>query len=346
MIHAGIVGYGYAGRSFHAYLVSLAEGLKLAAIATRDPARREAAAREQGVATYATLAEMLADERIGLVIIATPHDTHASLAIQAMDAGRHVVVDKVMCLCAAEADGMIAASERNRVMLSVFHNRRWDWDFLTVKKAIADGLLGEPFLIETAVFRYRPSRNWRASKARSGGLLYDWGAHLIDQALQLVPSRPASVFCDTQKRLWEGDTEDHVKCLIRFENGLLYTAEVSNLGRIGKPRWLVLGTLGALVKEGLDPQEGPMVRGNIDAAEEPPAHRARLATELNGMPADITLESVRGSWKSYYQNIADVLNHGAELAVKPAEVRTLMAVLDAAKTSVETGAAVPVEDST
>ena len=344
MIQVGIVGYGYAGRAFHAYLIPLANGLKLTGIATRDPARRAAAAADQGVTTYATLSDLLTDDRIQLVVIATPHDSHTELAIQAMDAGRHVVIDKVMCLTAAEADALIAASKRNGVLLSVFHNRRWDWDFLTVKKILADGLIGQPYLIETAVLRYRASRSWRANKAQSGGLLFDWGAHLIDQALQLVPSRPVSVFCDVQKHLWEGDTEDHVKCLIRFENGLLYTAEVGNLARIDKPRWFILGTQGALSKNGLDPQEPPMIRGNIDAAVEPPENRARVVTTLNGLTVDMTVETEKGSWKSFYQNISDVLLHGAELVVKPEGVRTVMAVLDAARESERTGEVAKVRD--
>ena len=342
MIKTGIVGYGFAGRSFHSYLIGLAKGLSLSTIATRDPARRAAAEAERGVATCETIDQLLSDDEIQLVVLATPHDTHAPLAIQAMDAGKHVVVDKVMCLTAAEADDMIAASERNGVMLSVFHNRRWDWDFLTMKQVITDDLIGNPFLIETAVFRYRGLRTWRASKAQSGGLLYDWGAHPVDQALQLVPSRPVTVFCDGQKHLWHGDTEDHVKCLIRFENGALFCAEVSNLARISKPRWYVLGTRGSVVKEGLDPQEPSMIRGEIDAAEEAPEHRTQVSTELNGITTEMTLDSVRGNWRSYYENISDVLNNGKELAVTPRSVRNVMAVLDAATASLETGEAVQV----
>jgi len=343
MIKTGIVGYGFAGRSFHSYLIGLAKGLTLSTIATRDPVRQAAAQVEQGVATCETIDDLLMDEDIQLVVLATPHDVHAPMAIQAMDAGRHVVVDKVMCLTAGEADAMIAASERNGVMLSVFHNRRWDWDFLTMKQLISDDLIGDPFLIETAVFRYRGLRTWRASKAQSGGLLYDWGAHLVDQALQLVPSEPITVFCDGQKHLWHGDTEDHVKCLIRFENGTIFSAEVSNLARIPKPRWYVLGTRGSAVKVGLDPQEPYMMREEIDAAEEPAEHRARVSTELNGIATEMTLDSVRGSWKSYYQNISDVLNQGAELTVTPESVRKVMAVLDAATVSMETGETVKVE---
>jgi len=342
MIHVGIVGYGFAGRSFHAYLVSLAKGLRLTAVATRDPERRATAAREWSIDTYETLTEMTQDDRIQLIILATPHHAHAAMAIEAMEAGKHVVVDKVMCMHAAQAKKMIAVSKRKKVMLSVFHNRRWDGGYLTVKKAIEGGLLGEPFFIETTVHRYRASRGWRANKADSGGLLYDWGAHLIDQAVQLIPGRPRSVFCRGQKHIWPGDIEDHVTCTIQFMNGVEYNVEVSNIAHIKKPHWYVLGTKGALIKEGLDPQEKWMIQGNIEGAQEDPAHRARMVTELNGLHTEMIIDSVPGSWKSYYQNIADVLNDGKELAVKPEEVHTVMQILDAAKDSQETGEVVTI----
>lgn len=343
MINTGIVGYGFAGRSFHSYLIGLADGLKLTTIASRDSNRRAAAERERDVKTCVSIDDMIGDDNIDLIVLATPHDTHAPLAIKAMDAGKHVVTDKVMCLTAAEADDMIAASQRNGVMLSVFHNRRWDWDFLTMKKIFADDLIGRPFLIETAVFRYRGLRTWRADKAQSGGLLYDWGAHLVDQALQLVPARPVSVFCDGQKHVWDGDTEDHVKCLIRFEDGTLFNVEVSNLAKISKPRWYVLGTRGSVLKEGLDPQEPYMISGHIDAAEEALENRAKVVTDLDGFETEMTIDSVRGNWKSYYQNISDVLNNDGDLAVTPQSVRSVMAVLDAATRSLKDGTSIDVK---
>ena len=342
MIHVGIVGYGFSGRSFHAYLVSLAHGLKLTAIATRDPDRRAQAAQEWAVDTYATLTEMLQDDRIQLIILATPHHIHASQAIEAMEAGKHVVVDKVMCMNAAEAKRMIAVSKRKKALLSVFHNRRWDGGYLTVKKAIDNGLLGDPFLIETTVHRYRASRGWRADKTESGGLLYDWGAHLIDQAVQLIPSDPISVFCRGHKYIWPGDIEDHVHCIIQFKNGVQYTVEVSNIAHISKPHWYVLGTKGALLKDGLDPQEQWMKKGNIDGAMEDPAHRAKIITEIDGLRTEMKLDTVPGHWKSFYQNIADVLNHGEDLAIEPEEVHTVMKILDAATDSQETGEVVTI----
>ena len=342
MIRTAIVGYGLAGRLFHAYLVSRAAGLKLAAVASRDPERRAQAERDWAVDTYETLSGLLADDGIELVILATPHHTHASLAIEAMEAGRHVVVDKVMCMSAAEAGDMIAVSRRRGVMLSVFHNRRWDWGYLTVRKAVEDGLLGDPFLVERAVHRFRASRGWRTSRAESGGLLYDWGAHLVDQGLQLMGARPMAVHSKGHKHRWEGDIEDHVTCTLYFENGAEYRIEISNLSRISKPHWYVLGTRGSLVKTGLDPQEDWMKKGEIEAAEEAPEDRVRVISDRDGAAEEMTLDPVKGSWVDYYRNVAAVLDRGAEPAVKPGEMLDLMKVLDAATESLESGRVVPV----
>ncbi|MBN1584177.1 MAG: Gfo/Idh/MocA family oxidoreductase [Anaerolineae bacterium] len=342
MINAAVVGYGYAGRAFHSYLISLAEGLNLYAISTRNPERQAAArAAYPGTKIVGSLDDLLADDHVDLVVFATPHDTHHDLTIQAMDAGKNVVTDKVMAMNAREAAGMIEASERNGVMLSVFQNRRWDWDYLTVKKVIQDGLLGKPYLFRAGIMNYGPPHGWRGSKARSGGILYDWPAHFIDQALQLVPDKVESVYCHVADRgHWDVDIGNYAKLLIHFANGVLYEIEISNLAAVPIPRWYVAGNLGALVKHGLDPQEGPMREGNIDAAQELPEHRAQVSTFVSGERKTLVIDSVRGTWKSYYQNISDVLNKGAELAVKPQEVYRVMQVYDAAMQSAETGQAV------
>jgi scyllo-inositol 2-dehydrogenase (NADP+) len=239
---------------------------------------------------------------------------------------------------AREAEEMIAASQEHGVMLSVFHNRRWDWDYLTVQKALADGLLGTPYLFQVGIMGYRAPRGWRGIKQRSGGILYDWPAHFIDQALQLVPVDVRSVFCEIKYcDTWDTDIGNYAKLLIRFSNDVLYQVEIGNLAAVPIPRWYVLGDLGGLVKYGLDPQEGPMREGRIETAEEEPAHRAQVVTMARGEREALVLDSVRGSWKSYYQNISDVLNLGADLAVKPQEALEAMRVYDAAMRSAETG---------
>ncbi|RKU31681.1 dehydrogenase [Candidatus Poribacteria bacterium] len=344
MINTAVIGYGYAGRAFHSYLVSLAEGLNLYAIATRNEERREAAREAYPNAkSYVTIDEVIADDAIRLVVLATPHDTHAELAIKAMDAGKHVVTDKIMAMNTAEADAMIDASKRNDVLLSVFHNRRWDWDYLTVKKVIADGLLGTPYLFQVAIMRYGAPGGWRGVKSQSGGILYDWPAHFVDQAIQFGNSPVESVFCDIfYSDKWDTDIGNYGNLYINFQNDIRYQIEIGNLSKADKPRWYVVGDEGGLIKYGLDPQEGPMRDGDIDAAEEDPENYAKVWTEAGGENRELVIESVRGSWKSYYQNIADVLNNDAELVVKPEEIRKVMQVYDAAMESAETGKTVKI----
>lgn len=339
MINTAVIGYGYAGRAFHSYLIGLEEGLNLYAIATRNAERREAAREAYPNAKmYQTIDEVIADDAIDLVVLATPHDTHAELAIKAMDAGKHLVTDKIMAMNAAEADAMIAAGERNDVMLSVFHNRRWDWDYLTVKKVIADGLLGTPYLFQVAIMRYGAPGGWRGIKKHSGGILYDWPAHFVDQALLFGDAPVESVYCDIHYNTkWDTDIGNYGNLIIKFENDMRYQIEISNLSMAEKPRWYVVGDEGGLIKYGLDPQEGPMREGDIDSAEEDPANYAKVWTAAGGERRELVVESVRGSWKSYYKNIADVLNDGGELVVKPEEMQNVMQVYDAAMQSAETG---------
>lgn len=339
-VNTAVVGYGYAGKSFHSYLISLTPGLNLCAVSTRDAGRRAAAAADYGVTTYSRIEDLLKDDNVELVVIATPHDTHRELCVKAMDAGKQVVVDKAMCLTATEADAMLEARDRNNVMLSVFHNRRWDGGFLTMKKIKEMGLLGKWFAVEAAVFNYRPAGSWRAVKARVGGQLYDWGAHLVDQALLLADAEPKRVYCHARPVVWNMDVDSHCKCLIEFEDGLLYTVELSRGARIEKPRWMIQGERGTLVKPGLDPQEKCMCAGDIDAAINPPEERARATTDVHGIVSEMVLETVPGRWRNYYENIADVLIDGAELAVKPEEAAKVVRVVEAAMRSAESGEAI------
>jgi scyllo-inositol 2-dehydrogenase (NADP+) len=337
-IGVGVLGYGYAGRSFHAYLLSFEPRLRLHAVASRAPERRERAEHDYpGIRTYETLEQMLEDPGVQLVIVATPHHVHAEQCIQSMDAGRHVVTDKVMCLTTAEADAMIAARDRNHVLLSVFHNRRWDGDYMTVRQALADGLLGQPFLFEVGSWGYGKPRGWRSQPEEVGTLLHDWGAHFVDQALQLVPSPVVAVRAQTQHVWPDVPIESTITADLRFADDVIYRLEVCRSARLGKPHWYIVGDQGALIKEGVDPQEAAMVAGSIDSAREDPANYARVKTEVNGIVAEMRLQTLRGSWKSYYQNIADALDDPQKLAVKPEEVRRVVAVLEAVTESVRTG---------
>ena len=335
-----VVGYGYAGRCFHAYLVGLAADLNLYGIVTSRDEAREQIRHELGVQTFSSFQQALDDPQVDLVVLATPNDLHASQAIQAMEAGKHVVTDKPMCLDLAEADAMIAASRRTGRLLSVFQNRRWDGDYLTVRRVLEEGLIGDPFLFELAWNQYGQPRTWRSRKQSGGGKFMDLGAHLIDQALQLVPAPAVQVYARFHPGIWDNDVEDHAHCIISFANGVDAHISTSSLARRSKPRWYVLGTEGALVKDGADPQEAAMVAGDIDAAREAPEQRAQLFLAAAGQPAEMVVETIPGRWRSFYENVALGLRDRTALAVTPESVRQVMAIIGAAQRSGATGKAV------
>lgn len=329
-----VVGYGLAGRSIHVPLILRQPGLKLQGVVARDAGVRAQAVSELGVKGFANLDEALADPGSELVVIATPHDTHAELVERTLDAGRHCVVDKVMALSEAEADRMIAARDRSGRMLSVFHNRRWDWDYATVKAVVRDGRIGRPRLVESSVCRYAPPRTWRGRTGKAGTILHDWGAHLIDQALQLGLGPCRRVSCWIIPAPWPGvDSGGHGRIVLEFDD-VLFQVENSRITRLDRPRWWIIGSEGGLVKYGIDPQEDALRAGRLDHAVEPPEHQARLRQPGDlGQTEETVIETHRASWDSYYANIVDYLDGRAPLEVTAEQAREVVRVLDAATQS-------------
>ncbi len=344
-VTVGLIGYGLGGRVFHAPLVNAVPALRLHSVMSRSPEKRRQAEQDWGVPTVATVEELLDDPALDLVVISTPHDTHRALVTQALEAGKHVVVDKVMALSVAEADEMIAAADRAGKLLNVFQNRRWDGDFLTLQRVLAEGLLGEPLVCESAVARYRKRAfAWRQSATHGGGPFRDWGAHFVDQCLQLF-GPVASVWADfIYSDEFEVETSAH--CHLHHQSGVRSVIEAGSISRLERPRWYVRGTVGALLKTGLDPQEARLAQGLVEGVTpragdyERPEHWAEVVTDLAGAEARLRLQTLPGRYVTYYENIADVLLGGAEPLVKLGEVREELAVIDAAIASARTGEAV------
>jgi scyllo-inositol 2-dehydrogenase (NADP+) len=335
MTNAVVVGHGLAGRYFHCPLIRRQPGLNLLGVVARDPVARDAATAFWGVRGYASLNDALADPEVELIVVATPHDTHVDLAVRSLEAGRHCVVDKVMALSEADADRMIAARDASDRMLSVFHNRRWDWDFLTVQSVLEKGDLGRPLLVESGVCRYSPPRTWRGRSSAAGTILHDWGAHLVDQALRLKFGRCLRLSAWTIPAPWSGvDSGGHGRISMQFENGTIVEIETSRICPVERPRWSILGTSGALRKFGVDPQEDALRRDNLDSAIEPSAHRVQVTQNGDAKTAWLDVDPVRGSWDSYYANIADHLAGRAALAVSAEEAREVVRVLDAAELAI------------
>ena len=332
-----VVGYGMAGRQFHAYLVERAPGLALHGVVVRDPEKRARLAADRPQArTYDTIGDACADPDVDLVVLATPNSTHADLAVTALRAGKHVVTDKVMALSLEECDRMLAAACDNRRLLAVFQNRRFDGDFLTVKQLIESGEIGEPRYVEMAWQGFGAWGGWRGKAEMGGGRFYDLGAHLFDQALALFPESVEHVYCRMHHDYAERDIESEALAVVAFEGGRTAVCDLSGMTAISKPRFLVHGTKATFQKFGLDPQEEAMKAGDIDAAVEAEANYGRL----KGPDVDRVVPTLPGRWRGYYEQVARALLGGAPPPVTHAEMRRVMAVLDAALVSARTGESV------
>jgi len=320
-IRCAVIGYGGAfnmGKG-HAQWINGTEGMVTVAACDKDPARMKAAQADfPGIATFTSVSRLLSKADFDLAVVITPHNTHAALAVQCAKAGKHVIVEKPMCITVDEADRMIRAAKAAKVMLSTFHNRRWDGDYLALREVVDKGLIGDIFHVEMFGGGYgHPGYWWRGNKKISGGAFYDWGAHYLDWLLNLVPGKVVSVAGYFHKLKWMDVTnEDHVEAMIRFSTGAVADVQLSHLARAGKTRWHILGTLGAIVDEGKS---------------------LRVTTEVAGLPATLEVKYKEGLWHLYYKSIADHLLRGAPLAVTPESSRRVIAVMEAAEKSSKTG---------
>jgi predicted dehydrogenase len=315
---ANIVVVGYGMGRHHAQLIRKTGALTLYGVCDVDPAKRAQAEQEHGVRTFGDLGEVLADDQVSVVSIVTPHADHAPMAIQAMDAGRSVVTDKAMCLSVAEARAMIAARDRNRVFLTTFHNRRWDSDFLTVRRCVEEGLLGRLHHVESRVDGYSTGRpgGWRAQRQPMGGWLFDWGAHTLDQFTFLLPAAPVSVTAHVHYRdEWQSEVENFVQCTIRYADGATAMTQVSYMSAIGGPRWHILGERGALWTEGFDTP-------------------VKVKAQLGQLSAEMVVQRVAGDWQAFYDNVGAHCRGEVELAVQPEQLIRPIAIAQAAYISV------------
>lgn len=321
-----VAGYGMAGREFHSRLLALVPGFAVRGIVTASQERAARAAAECGCTVYPTLDLALKDADAGLVVLATPSGTHAELAIKAMNAGKHVVTDKVMCVSVDECEKMINASRRNGVLLTVFQNRRRDGDFLTVRKLMNDGALGTVRWIEMAWQGANLWNGWRGDSRQGGGRFFDLGSHMVDQLCCLFPQPVQSVYCRMRRDDPARDVDTEALLVVTFADGCTGVIDTSSMARIGKPRFYVRGTAGTFIKHGKDPQEACLRRdGNIDAAIEDPADYGTLKTA----DTERRVQTIPGRWRDFYENVHDVLTKGAQPEVTLEQALRVMEVMDA-----------------
>ena len=328
-----VVGYGRWGRQCHTYLINLTEGLELRCVVSSDAEKRKQAEHDRHCMTYETFDQAINDPLVDAVVLATPSVTHVDLAVKALNAGKHVLTDKIMCLNAEECKRMMAAAEANNKLLTVFQNRRFDGDFLTVKWLMQNGALGDVSWIEQAWIGFGKWGSWRGKKDLGGGRIYDLGAHLIDQALQFFPQPVESVYCRTHYDWPDADIESEATIFINFKDKKTAVVDLSSMSYIDKPRYLVKGSNATFVKYGLDPQENAMIAGDIDAA----CDAAKNYGILKNRKGAQIIPTLPGRWRSYYENFRDALIGVAEPVVSLDEELKLMQVVDAVHKSEKTG---------
>jgi len=306
-LNVAIVGYGYAAKTFHAPLIAGVAGLELAAIVSSDPDKVHADWPE--VMVLATPTELFARSDIDLVVITTPNESHFPLARMALAAGKHVVVDKPITVTVADARCLQAEAAAAVRLLSVFHNRRWDSDFLTLRQVIASGELGRIVHFESHFDRYRPEvrARWREQAVTGSGLWYDLGAHLLDQMLQLFGA-PESISLELAQQRDGAEADDWFHAVLRYGQSRCIL-HGSALVPVPAPRFTVHGSLGSFIKQGLDPQED-----GLKAGARPPAPdwgvdplTATLSVWRDGVCQTRELACIAGNYPTYYSAVRDAI---------------------------------------
>ncbi|MGW0864416.1 Gfo/Idh/MocA family oxidoreductase [Streptomyces sp. NPDC002611] len=341
-LRVGLVGYGLAGSVFHAPLIAATEGLTLDTVVTSNPERQQQARAGFPDVRLAASPDELFDRaaELDLIVIASPNKTHVPLAATALKAGLPVVVDKPVAGTAAEARELAALAEERGLLLSVFQNRRWDNDFLTLRKLLSEGELGDVLRFESRFERWRPQLKggWRESgdPAEIGGLLYDLGSHVVDQALALF-GPAASVYAESDVRRPGAEADDDTFIAITHTNGvrshLYVSATTAQLG----PRFRVLGSAAGYVKYGLDPQEAALrdgLRPGPGWGVEPESQWGRVGSGESPVTGGGRPEpTLPGDYPAYYAAVAKALLEGGPNPVTALEAAAALDVLEAARRS-------------
>lgn len=305
-VRIGLVGYGplFNMGKHHSEQIAKTQGFTLAAVCDKDPARLEAAKQEQGnhIATFTDSGELIRSGLIDLAIVIVPHVYHAPVAKPFLEAGIHVITEKPFTVHVSEAEELIALAREKGIMVSVYHNRHWDPDIVSLRQIVESGVIGDPYSIECNMVGYGyPGQAWRSQKEISGGMLYDMGAHQFEKILQLIPqkdgrgnriNKKATLYGNFLKRVWYGiSNEDFCRAYVRFDSGLEAQLLQSNIHASSRPLWTVQGTKGSVVMDGWDGA------ATVSVAEE----------DGRVTPSHVTAIPAKDRWVGYYKNVADHL---------------------------------------
>ena len=345
-IKAIVLGFGLAGRVFHAPFVSAVPGLKLTGIVQRKG--DEAAHAYPGTPILRSVDEAFSSDA-DLIVVGTPNETHFELAHKALEAGKHVVVDKPLTATSAEAETLAKLAASKGLILAPFHNRRWDGDFLTIRDLLNKGSLGRLVTFESHFDRFRPTpkeNTWKESANPANGLLFDLGPHLVDQA-QALFGKPEAITASVRRDRDNSGIEDAFDIVLRYPR-LLAICRSTMIAADPSPRFLLQGTSGSYKKYGLDPQEPALVAGAKvppqteapdDWLHEKESHWGLLTTAPDpASPATVVTQKVpthAGDYRGFYANVRDAIRGVAKLAVTPESAILTIKLLELARESSE-----------
>ncbi|KVO90006.1 oxidoreductase [Burkholderia ubonensis] len=341
LLRIGLMGFGFAGATFHAPVIAASGRTQVAAIATGQPDRARAAYPDARL--VADLDALLALDDIECVVIATPNDTHFPLARQVLDAGRHVVVDKPVTLTSDEALALARLANARSRVFAPFHNRRWDGDFLTVRRVVESGELGRITYVTSHFDRFRPQVRvrWREEAARGGGLLLDLGPHLIDQALALF-GLPDTVSATVKTRRDNGSAPDFVHVQLGYPDKDV-ALHASALSAIEPARFTLHGTRGSYQKFGLDTQEDQLKAGlTPDDVEFGGGNPPGVLRVLDGdVETERPVPTLDGQYAEFYRALAASIREGAPFPVTPQDAVDVMTIIELAAQSEHEGRRLP-----
>ena len=345
MIEVGLVGFGLAGRAFHAPVIRAVPGLHLAAIVQRTG--NEAGEKYPDVRIVRNLDELLAVRGIRLVVIATPNDTHYSFARQCLEAGRDVLVDKPFTTTVEEAKALVELAKEKGRLLTVYQNRRYDGDFQALRKLVAEGTLGRIVRFETHYDRYRPQLKpgaWRETTRPGSGILFDLAPHLIDHALVLF-GLPEAVTADVRIERENAVADDAFDIMFHYPKALRAALRSSILAAVPRPRFVLFGTQGSFAKQTTDPQENNLRHGNIPKdgpwGAEPEENWGLLTVPEGDKFTQRRIPSENCDFRDYYANVRDSLLRKAAPVVTTEWAVNVMRLLEMARESSERRCTIP-----
>lgn len=329
-IKVGLIGYGFAGKTFHVPFITTIEGFQLSAIVSSD--EQKVKKDWPNVPVFASLEQLLAEQpEVSLIVIPTPNKTHFPLAKQALEAGKHVIVDKPFTLTVQEAVTLNQLAQTKGKLLSVYHNRRWDSGFLTVKSLLENQILGELKYYESHFDRYRPDvrQRWRESKEAGSGLWYDLAPHMLDQVLQLF-GQPKSIFADIAMIRPQAEAVDYFHVCLNYPT-LKVVLHATTIAAAESPIYLLHGMEGSYVKYGLDPQEECLKAGQLPTAKDwgKDSHDGNVTLSQNGELIVKPLETKPGNYGHYYRAIRQAITNGEPNPVSAEEAILVMKLIEA-----------------